>query len=236
MQQRIRSHRLPATGIASDGGRGHSRKALFNQVIIRQKDIFRLPAAQGKVVCRPAANPGAEISQKAGIAKGTFYLYFKDKYDIRNKLISHEASKLFKNAVNALELHIKEQQISDPSFTITFTEEIIFIADNIINVLNTNQTLLTFISKNLSWGIFKEALTTNVADDDINFKDIYYEMLEDSGLNLNEPEIMLFMIVELISSTCYSSILYKEPADIDRLKPYLYKTIKAIINEHTIED
>ena len=106
----------------------------------------------------------AEISQKAGIAKGTFYLYFKDKYDIRNKLISHEASKLFKNAVNALELHIKEQQISDPSFTITFTEEIIFIADNIINVLNTNQTLLTFISKNLSWGIFKEALTTNVAD------------------------------------------------------------------------
>jgi len=26
----------------------------------------------------------AEISQKAGIAKGTFYLYFKDKYDIRN--------------------------------------------------------------------------------------------------------------------------------------------------------
>ena len=166
----------------------------------------------------------AEISQKAGIAKGTFYLYFKDKYDIRNKLISHEASKLFKNAVNALELHIKEQQIR-------FTEEIIFIADNIINVLNTNQTLLTFISKNLSWGIFKEALTTNVADDDINFKDIYYEMLEDSGLNLNEPEIMLFMIVELISS-----ILYKEPADIDRLKPYLYKTIKAIINEHTIED
>ena len=141
----------------------------------------------------------AEISQKAGIAKGTFYLYFKDKYDIRNKLVSHEASKLFKNAVSALELHIKEQQINDHSFTITFTEEIIFIADHIINVLNTNQTLLTFISKNLSWGIFKEALTTNVADDDINFKDIYYEMLEDSGLNLNEPEIMLFMIVELIS-------------------------------------
>lgn len=45
----------------------------------------------------------AEISQKAGIAKGTFYLYFKDKYDIRNRLISHESSKLFKNAVADLE-------------------------------------------------------------------------------------------------------------------------------------
>ena len=170
----------------------------------------------------------AEISQKAGIAKGTFYLYFKDKYDIRNKLISHEASKLFKNSVTALNSYADEEKTKNPDFTITFTEQIVFIADHIINALNNNQTLLTFISKNLSWGIFKEALTTNVAEDDINFRDIYYEMLSESGLNLKEPEIMLFMIVELISSTCYSAILYKEPADID--------TLKAIINEHTITD
>ena len=178
----------------------------------------------------------AEISQKAGIAKGTFYLYFKDKYDIRNKLISHEASKLFKNSVTALNSYADEEKTKNPDFTITFTEQIVFIADHIINALNNKQTLLTFISKNLSWGIFKEALTTNVAEDDINFRDIYYEMLSESGLNLKEPEIMLFMIVELISSTCYSAILYKEPADIDTLKPYLYSTIKAIINEHTITD
>lgn len=178
----------------------------------------------------------AEISQKAGIAKGTFYLYFKDKYDIRNRLISHEASKLFKNSVTALNSYADEEKTKNPDFTITFTEQIVFIADHIINALNNNQTLLTFISKNLSWGIFKEALTTNVADEDINFRDIYYEMLSESGLNLKEPEIMLFMIVELISSTCYSAILYKEPADIDTLKPYLYSTIKAIINEHTITD
>ena len=145
----------------------------------------------------------AEISQKAGIAKGTFYLYFKDKYDIRNKLISHEASKLFKNSVTALNSYADEEKTKNPDFTITFTEQIVFIADHIINALNNNQTLLTFISKNLSWGIFKEALTTNVAEDDINFRDIYYEMLSESGLNLKEPEIMLFMIVELISSTCY---------------------------------
>ena len=157
----------------------------------------------------------AEISQKAGIAKGTFYLYFKDKYDIRNKLISHEASKLFKNAATALNRHIYEETAKNAAFTISFTNQIVFIADHIINALNDNQTLLTFISKNLSWGIFKEALTTNVAE---------------------EPEIMLFMIVELISSTCYSAILYKEPADIDTLKPYLYNTIRAIINEHTISN
>ena len=57
-----------------------------------------------------------DIADEAGVGKGTFYLYFKDKYDIRNKLVSHEASKLFKNAVSALELHIKEQQIIHKEF------------------------------------------------------------------------------------------------------------------------
>ena len=161
----------------------------------------------------------AEISQKAGIAKGTFYLYFKDKYDIRNRLISHESSKLFKNAVADLE---------------EFEEKIIFIINHIVDELNSNQTLLTFISKNLSWGIFKEALTTKVASDDINFKDVYYEMINAEDISLEEPEIMLFLIVELVSSTCYSAILYKEPADIDTIKPYLFKTVRAIIKEHTI--
>ncbi|MBQ1721891.1 MAG: TetR/AcrR family transcriptional regulator, partial [Lachnospiraceae bacterium] len=36
----------------------------------------------------------AEIAKAAGIAKGTFYLYFRDKYDIRNKLISYKAGSL----------------------------------------------------------------------------------------------------------------------------------------------
>lgn len=31
----------------------------------------------------------SDIVEKAGVAKGTFYLYFKDKYDIKNKLIAH---------------------------------------------------------------------------------------------------------------------------------------------------
>lgn len=87
----------------------------------------------------------AEISQKAGIAKGTFYLYFKDKYDIRNRLISHESSKLFKNAVADLEeFSIKKDE------PLGFEEKIIFIINHIVDELNSNQTLLTFISKTLA--------------------------------------------------------------------------------------
>ena len=34
----------------------------------------------------------SDIVQQAGLAKGTFYLYFKDKYDLRDKLIVYKAN------------------------------------------------------------------------------------------------------------------------------------------------
>lgn len=37
----------------------------------------------------------SDIVEKAGVAKGTFYLYFKDKFDIRNKLVAHKTGELF---------------------------------------------------------------------------------------------------------------------------------------------
>ncbi|MDE6538586.1 MAG: TetR/AcrR family transcriptional regulator [Ruminococcus sp.] len=165
----------------------------------------------------------SDIADKAGVAKGTFYLYFKDKYDIRNRLVSHKSSQLFRNAVSELEKN---------SGNLEFEDRIIKIVDNIINQLNENKSLLTFISKNLSWGVFKNALTSPSADEDINFSEVYYGMLDDAPYEFSDPEIMLFMIIELVSSTCYSAILYSEPCSLDELKPHLYDTIRLIIERH----
>lgn len=169
----------------------------------------------------------SDIADQAGVAKGTFYLYFKDKYDIRNKLVSHESSKLFKHAAANLTQYCLKNNL-----TLGFEDKIIFIADHIINALNEDKTLLTFISKNLSWGIFREALTSNIAEDDVNFKDVFYSMIDCAEYEIEEPEIMLFLITELVSSTCYSAILYEEPANIETIKPYLFTTIRGIIRQH----
>ena len=37
----------------------------------------------------------SDIVNQAGLAKGTFYLYFKDKYDLRDKLIISQTSQHF---------------------------------------------------------------------------------------------------------------------------------------------
>ena len=70
-----------------------------------------------------------DIVNKAGVAKGTFYLYFTDKYDIRNKLIAHKAAEMFRKASSEL----VESGITD------FEDSIIFIADKLIDQLSNDK-------------------------------------------------------------------------------------------------
>ena len=92
----------------------------------------------------------SDIVNQAGLAKGTFYLYFKDKYDLRDKLIAFKASQLFDDAHKALDAAV----IPD------FEEEILFVTDYIIERFQNQQGLMKFLSKNLSWGVFQDAVGT----------------------------------------------------------------------------
>ncbi len=166
----------------------------------------------------------SDITQKAGVAKGTFYLYFKDKYDLKDRLVAYHSSRLFENAMT--ELNALNSQF-------TFSEKIIFIIDHILTQLEKNRPLLIFISKNLSWGIFKNSISHPPKhSDDFNFMEVYRSMIKDAPGKLEEPEIMLYMIIELVNATCYSSILYSDPVELEKLKPYLYRSVNEMITAH----
>lgn len=165
----------------------------------------------------------SDIARSAGVAKGTFYLYFKDKYDIRNKLIAHKAGEMFQKADNAL----KKTGITEPE------EKVVFLADNIIDQFVQDRTLLGFIAKKLGWGVFKNMLTGSAGDDEDTY-DIYHSVFDDDS-RYEQPEIMVFMIIELVGATCYSSILYNEPVEIDMLRPYIFRTVRQIMAMHEIK-
>ena len=166
-----------------------------------------------------------EIADNADVGKGTFYLYFKDKYELRDVLIYRKSNKLFNDAY---------KESKKKSFN-TLTDQMIFIIDYVINKLNKNQLLLKFISKNLSWGVFNETISKvyNISNEE-NENGIYSLFLKgikEYNIKLENPEVTLFMIIELVGATCFNSILYKEPVSIDEFKPYLYDAIKKLINE-----
>ncbi len=166
----------------------------------------------------------SDIVEKAGVAKGTFYLYFKDKYDIRNRLIAHKSSQLFMQAYNALQ----KADITG------FEDRLIFIMDHVLDELSANKGLLSFIYKDLSWAVFKRALTSPVGSEDVDFGEVYRKMIDESELEFTDPEVMLFLIIELVGSTGYSSIMYDDPVSLNDLKPHLEKTVRSIIKQYTV--
>ena len=58
---------------------------------------------------------------------------------------------------------------------------------------------------------------------------LFIKGVEENHIDLKNPEVTLFMIIELVSSTCFNSILYDEPLPINEYKPYLYDTIRNMI-------
>lgn len=49
-------------------------------------------------------------------------------------------------------------------------------------------------------------------------------------MNEEEAEMTLFMIFELVGSICFTTIILKEPTDIESIKPILFKKILAMIS------
>lgn len=162
-----------------------------------------------------------EIVDKAGVAKGTFYLYFKDKYDVQDYLIAKKSRQLFKEAMHALE----KENIKD------YKEKVIYIIDYIIDEFIKNKLLLKFIAKNLSWGIYNDKISSLVDDSSIGLLELFTEEIKKNNIKIKSPETTLFMIIELTSSTVFSSITGNRPLPIKDFKPYLYNEIRKMLSE-----
>lgn len=164
------------------------------------------------------------IVDKANVAKGTFYLYFKDKYELRDIIIMKKSSKLFNNAIEKLQ----KTKISN------FYDQIIFIIDCVIDELSKDKLLLQFIAKDLGLGVFNKAIidlySYNESQSD-SLRNLFLAGIKNNNIKLENPDATLFMIIELVSSTCFTCILYDEPVSMNEFKPILYNEIKKMIGE-----
>lgn len=169
----------------------------------------------------------SDIVERSGVAKGTFYLYFKDKYDLRDLLIRKKAEQLLAKAYEDMEAAIASGvQTCD-----TLESQVLFFTDNILTQLTEDRILLRFISKNLSWALLKHDVSTldNLGGSGVTFGERLETYFLESAVQYQNPEVLLYMIVEFVSSTCYSSILDGIPLPIDELKPYILHAVHAIM-------
>ena len=166
----------------------------------------------------------SDIVESSGVAKGTFYLYFKDKFDIRNKLVVYQSTKVLKDAYEAT-------MAQDGTLPL-LEDKIVFFVGHVLDQLAARPDLINLISKNLSWGMLKQEASRPLTEaEDFDLMTLFKLTAKDSGIPEKKLEIMLYIIVEMVGATCYSAILYQEPCDLEELKPHLFDTVRSIVRQ-----
>ena len=144
--------------------------------------------------------------------------------ELRDVLIARKSMSLFSEAINA----VKSTYIEN------FADQMIFVINYIIDKLAKTPLLLKFISKNLSWGVYSQTVL-NLYEKNKNSEEglvyLFLNGVQEHNIKLKNPEVTLYMIIELVSSTCFNSILYNEPLPIEEFKPYLYELIRNLLKE-----
>ena len=157
----------------------------------------------------------SDIVEMAGVAKGTFYLYFKDKYDLNEKLIIHRSEQLMRHALE----HSGYEKLE------TNTDKLLVIMDDILFQLKETPLLLRFLNKRISWELFYKVMEKNEEGYAAVFKNIPGQ--DDAGRK--NLEIELFTIIEMVSAVSYSVILTSDPVSLEEFLPYLHRSIRAIV-------
>ena len=135
-------------------------------------------------------------------------------------MIAKKSRQLLAKAVK----HVEKQNLKQ------FDDKLIAVIDYIIDEFYKNKLLLKFISKNLSYGLYTDKVTRFIDDSSIGILELFNENMKKSNIQIAKPEITLFIIIELVSSTVFSSITSNKPLPIGEFKPYLYEKIRKIIS------
>ncbi len=162
-----------------------------------------------------------DITDKADVAKGTFYLYYKNKYELQNDIIVLKSKELLDSA-------IKETQNKNIK---NLDDKIISVIDHIINTLKNSPLLMNLIGKDISLGYIEEKFDNFINDDEDSIQTYFMKAYEKSNIKLKNPIVTFYMIIELASASIYSSITKKIPLEIDEYKEYLYSSIRLLLKE-----
>lgn len=157
-----------------------------------------------------------EIAQNAQVAKGTFYLYFRNKEEVTQALMRRVSRRVLRQAWAALEENRQE----------SLAENTIFLVDWIIEYFKRDTLVLCLLERNFSWPVIQ-------AEIDSGQNPLYQALMKDleqspvlQGRSRQEVYKYIFAYLEMVGSVCYSSIIQHTPGEIDEMKPVLYDIIR----------
>ncbi|MCR4924972.1 MAG: TetR/AcrR family transcriptional regulator [Clostridiales bacterium] len=162
-----------------------------------------------------------EIVKTAGVAKGTFYLYFKNKYDLLDQIIIYKSTDLVKEAFYKLDEKSQKEDMS-------LYDKMIFFGDYILDYMTENKELTALIKKDLP-GCFDEIIKSNDSYLKNSIEKLVIDLINIKNISEKEALKRLYVIVEMVGSVACTAILYNRPYPVEEIKPVLYSIIKDMI-------
>ena len=162
----------------------------------------------------------AEICQKAGIAKGTFYLYFTSKEDIARALNRRISFTLMQKAYDEVNRNRKD----------TFADNVITMANFIIDYFHADTETLKMMRKDFIFPLTVDNFDNSTNPLMISLRQEISDYARVSGYSNHEILFRLYSLLSMIAGICHSVIIDHFPdTDIDDLKPVLFDMIRKAI-------
>lgn len=161
-----------------------------------------------------------EIMTEAGFGLGTFYLYYSDKNDLKEKMVLNLATDIILSAEKTC---VQEDPI----------ERYISFVDFIIDYLISHPFELDLLSKNITWTLYTKIENDyglSEADSTLQFILNKYDNLFLTNHTESEKLYILSLTLEIMMSTCKSAVLEDSILTIDEMKPVLFAIIRKIFN------
>lgn len=159
-----------------------------------------------------------QITARAKVAKGTFYLYFADKGVLTQALLGRLSYQLLQDACEALEQQPTQRGYAD---------SVIFVIDHILERLRRDTLMLRFLGRSFAWPDL-EQLEAGGEEAPLlrRVLDATMQSPEMAGRTPREAYQRITALGSMCMSVCYTCILEGKPEELDEMKPVLYDIIR----------
>lgn len=187
----------------------------------QEKRRALLDAAYDLFLERGTAKTSIEdITSRAKVAKGTFYLYFPDKNALMQALLGRVSYQLLDEACTAVDGHDE----------LDFEGKLIFVIDHIIEALRADKLVLKFLGRNFVWPELDQVEASGAEAPLVGkLLDVIRSSPEMAGRSEREIYQRIAALASMCMAVCYSSILEGKPDTIDNMKPVLYDIIRRAL-------
>ena len=158
-----------------------------------------------------------EIVKRANVAKGTFYVYYKDKKELISQILTKKHGRMLNDLLNtSYEKAMKEGK----HWMLALVEEMISFYEN-------NPDILRMIQKNITNTLDTMEHRDQVLKEIERLQDIL-SILKKEHESTRQALNKFVLIMETTSFLCYNAIFYQQPDSLTEIKPLIMDTVEKL--------